>query len=151
MEKNLTKQELRGHRVTAQRRLLLDLIRQAGSHVDANQLYFQAKHQGGRLCEGTVFRTLRLFKELGLVEERYLGEKHRHYELKREGEHYHLICLNCNEVAEFSSLSLQQMREDIKREKGFEVIKVEVNLYGYCKGCRRQQNKKTNSSQNTAL
>jgi len=64
-------QDLKGQRVTSQRRLLLDLIRQSEGHLDADELYRLAKEREPRISLSTVYRTLRLFKELGLVEERH--------------------------------------------------------------------------------
>ena len=73
---------LDGKRVTGQRRLLLNLIQEAEGHLDADELYRQAKEREPKISLATVYRTLRLFKDLGLIEERHFVEEHHHYEAK---------------------------------------------------------------------
>ncbi|MCK4722357.1 MAG: transcriptional repressor, partial [Dehalococcoidia bacterium] len=94
-------QELKGQRITSQRRLLLDLLRQSEGHLDADELYRRAKEQEPRLSLSTVYRSLRLFKELGLIEERHFIEEHHHYEARSETEHHHVVCRGCGKVIEF--------------------------------------------------
>jgi Fe2+ or Zn2+ uptake regulation protein len=89
-----------------------------------------------RLSLSTVYRSLRLFKRLGLVDEHHLGEEHHHYELKGAAEHYHLLCLGCGKVIEFQCPVAERLKEDVGREHGFKVTGVEVNLEGYCSECR---------------
>jgi len=69
-----TKKEMKGRSVTAQRQLLLSLIRKAGGHISAKELYRRASRKNESISLATVYRSLRLFKELGLIEERRLGE-----------------------------------------------------------------------------
>lgn len=125
-----------GERVTWQRRLLLDLISQAGGHLDADELFRRAKEREPRISLSTVYRNLRLFKKLGLVDERHLSENHHHYEIKSPSEHYHLVCLGCGRVIEFESPLLQRIKSQIRRENQFEVTGAEIRLQGYCSRCR---------------
>ena len=69
-------------RVTGQRALLLDLIRQNYGHLDADELYRKAKQKNRRISLSTVYRNLGLFKKLGLVDEHHFAEEHHHYEAK---------------------------------------------------------------------
>jgi len=129
---------LRGQRVTAQRSLLLDLVRQAGRHLDADELYRRAREREPRLSLSTVYRTLHLFKNLGLIDERHFDEEHHHYEAKASTEHHHLVCLGCGNVVEFVSPITKQMKRDIAREKGFKVTGAELHLMGYCARCYKR-------------
>jgi Fur family ferric uptake transcriptional regulator len=131
-----------GKRVTWQRRLLLDLISQAGGHLDADELFRRAKEREPRISLSTVYRNLRLFKKLGLVDERHLSENHHHYEIKSPTEHYHLVCLGCGRVIEFESPLLQRMKNQIRRENQFEVTNAEIRLQGYCSRCQRKGSNK---------
>src|SRR4030042_1559344 len=88
-------------RVTAQRALLLELLRRSGGHVDADELYLRARKKNPRISLSTVYRNLQLFKKLGLVDERHFDEEHHHYEVKSGEEHQHLLCINCGKVVEF--------------------------------------------------
>ncbi len=130
-------QELKGQRVTSQRRLLLDLLRHSEGHLDADELYRLAKEKEPRLSLSTVYRSLHLFKELGLVEERRFTDEHHHYEAKGKTEHHHLICLGCGKVIEFEHHLTAKMKDDVSRQSGFEIIDTEVYMEGYCESCRR--------------
>jgi len=131
--------KLLGLRITSQRRLLLDLLLHTEGHLDADDLYRRAKDKEPHLSLSTVYRTLKLFKELGLVEERHFTEEHHHYEVKPSAEHYHFICLGCGQVIEFESPKIKKMADDIGTEKGFNITSTEVHIEGYCSSCRKVQ------------
>lgn len=124
-----------GLRMTNQRALILGIIRQG--HLDADEVYRQARDKQPRLSLSTVYRTLRMLKRLGLVDELHFEETHHHYEVKPSAEHHHLVCLGCGKIVEFECSLSQRMRQDIARKKGFEVTGVEVNMTGYCSKCRQ--------------
>jgi len=126
-----------GMRATNQRALILEIIRRG--HLDADEIYRQAREKQPRLSLSTVYRTLRVFKELGLVEELHLDEAHHHYEAKPSSEHQHLVCLGCGKIVEFECPLSLKMRKDIAREKGFEITGVEIRMTGYCPKCRRNR------------
>ncbi len=126
-----------GLKATNQRALILEIIRRGQGHLDADEVYRQAREKQPRLSLSTVYRTLRMFKKRGLVEELHFDEAHHHYEVKPSVEHHHLICLGCGKVVEFECSLSQRMREDIAKEKDFEVTGVEVEMTGYCPNCRQ--------------
>ena len=126
-----------GLRATSQRALILEIIRRR--HLDADEIYRQAQAKQPRLSLSTVYRTLRMFKKLGLVEELHLDDTHHHYEVKPSAEHHHLVCLSCGKIVEFECQATQEMRDNIGRQKGFEVTGVEVWMTGYCAKCRRNK------------
>ncbi len=128
---------LAGARMTSQRALILEIIHQG--HLDADEIYRQAREKQPHLSLSTVYRTLRTLKEMGLVEELHFDENHHHYEVKTPGEHHHLVCLGCGEVVEFNCLLSPKMKRDIGREKGFEVTGAEVRMTGYCSECRQKK------------
>lgn len=125
-----------GRRVTSQRRLLLDLIRAQRGHLDADELYRRAREKNPRLSLSTVYRTLRLFKRLGLVEELHFEEEHHHYEGRPSREHYHLVCLRCGKVTEFESPLVPRLKAALSREHRFQVASGEIHFSGYCADCR---------------
>ena len=128
-----------GLRITNQRVLILEIIRQGQGHLDADEVYRRARDKQPRLSLSTVYRTLRMFKKLGLVEELHFGEAHHHYEIKPSAEHHHLVCIGCGKVVEFECPLSQQMKENVSREKGFQVTDVEVSMMGYCPTCRQSK------------
>jgi Fe2+ or Zn2+ uptake regulation protein len=133
-----TKKEMKGRSVTAQRQLLLSLIRKDGGHITAKELYRRASRKNESISLATVYRTLQLFKELGLVEERRLGQVYCHYEAKEWADHQHLVCRGCGKVIEFESSLLGHLVEEVKREHGFVLKKIELCLEGYCRQCNRR-------------
>ena len=128
---------LAGKRTTNQRRLLLDLIQRAGGHLDADELYRLARDQEPNISLSTVYRNLKLFKELGLVEERHFIEEHHHYEAKPATEHHHVVCLGCGKVIDFESPLAEQIKHSVAAEKHFSVTSAEIRVEGYCARCRQ--------------
>ena len=129
-----------GGRVTAQRALILDIIRQGQGHLDADEVYRRAREKQPYISLSTVYRTLQLFKKLGLIDEVHFDEAHHHYEIKSPAEHYHMVCLGCGRVIEFSCPLPRYVRRNVPEAKGFGIVDTKVQITGYCSGC--QQNRK---------
>jgi len=127
-------------RVTAQRTLLLELLRQSRGHLDADELYQRARKKNSRISLSTVYRNLQLFKRLGLIEEHHFDEEHHHYEVKSGAEHQHLLCVNCGKVVEFACPVSRKFRENIGKKYDFEITDVEVRMTGLCSSCRSKGN-----------
>jgi Fur family ferric uptake transcriptional regulator len=129
----------RGVRLTRQRKILLDLIDKTGQHLDAERLYQLAKEKDPKLNRVTVYRTLKLLKEGGLVDELDLmhqaGEQH-YYETRRKQEHAHVICLGCGKVEEFFGEPLQRLRKQIETHFGFQIVLARTEVGGYCPHCQ---------------
>jgi Fur family ferric uptake transcriptional regulator len=130
----------RGVRLTRQRQILLDLIDKSGQHLDAERLYLMAKEHDPKLNRVTVYRTLKMLKEGGLVDELDLmhveGEQH-YYETRMKQEHAHIICLRCGKVEEFFGEPLQKLRKQVEAHFGFQVILARTEVGGYCSHCQR--------------
>ena len=137
LESNRRALNVTGLRATSQRALILEIIRRG--HLDADEIYRQARAKQPRLSLSTVYRTLQMFRKLGLVAELHFDEAHHHYEMKPSSEHHHLVCLSCGKVVEFEYPLSPKIKEDIAREKGFEVIGAEIHMTGYCPKCRQNR------------
>jgi Fur family ferric uptake transcriptional regulator len=133
-----------GMRLTRQRQILLDLIDKTGQHLDAESLYHLAREKDPRLNRVTVYRTLKLLKEGGLVDELDLmhqaGEQH-YYETRRKQEHAHVICLSCGKVEEFFGAPLQQLRRQIEAHFGFQIVLARTEVGGYCPHCQTMRSR----------
>ncbi len=129
----------RGVRLTRQREILLELIDTSGQHLDAEQLYLMAKEKDPKLNRVTVYRTLKLLKEGGLVDEldlmHYGGDQH-YYETRLKGEHAHVICLRCGKVEEFFGDPLQRLRKQVESHFGFQILLTRTEIGGYCSHCQ---------------
>src|SRR4051794_40194490 len=130
---------LRGVRLTRQRKILLDLIDKTGQHLDAERLFHLAQEKDPKLNRVTVYRTLKLLKEGGLVDELDLmhqaGEQH-YYETRRKQEHAHVICLGCGKVEEFFGDPLQKLRRQIEAHFAFQIVLARTEVGGYCSHCQ---------------
>jgi Fur family ferric uptake transcriptional regulator len=129
----------RGVRLTRQRQILLDLIDKTGEHLDAESLFRMAKQKDPRLNRVTVYRTLKMLKMGGLVDEldlmHYGGDQH-YYETRLKQEHAHVICLRCGKVEEFFGEPLQRLRKQIETHFGFQILLARTEVGGYCAHCR---------------
>jgi Fur family ferric uptake transcriptional regulator len=129
----------RGVRLTRQRRLLLDLIDNSGKHLDADTLYQMAREKDSKLNRVTVYRTLKMLKEGGLVDEldlaHFEGEKH-YYETRLKREHAHIICLRCGRVEEFFGEQLHAVKGQVASQFGFEIVFARTEIGGYCSHCQ---------------
>lgn len=129
----------RGIRLTRQRQLLLDLLDGTGQHLDAENLYRLAHQKDPKLNRVTVYRTLKLLKEGGLVDEldlmHHTGDQH-FYETRTKQEHAHIICLRCGRVEEFFGDPLQKLRRQVEAHFGFQILIARTEIGGYCAHCQ---------------
>jgi Fur family ferric uptake transcriptional regulator len=129
----------KGVRLTRQRQILLELIDQTGQHLDADRLFQLAKEKDPKLNRVTVYRTLKMLKNGGLVDELDLmhqsGDQH-YYETRMKQEHAHVICLRCGKVEEFFGEPLQRLRKQIESHFGFQILLARTEVGGYCAHCQ---------------
>jgi len=125
-----------GRRLTSQRWLIFRLLREAEEHLDAEGVYRRAKTLNPDISLATVYRTLGVLKEMGLVEEHRLGQEHGHYEAVREGPHYHFTCLGCGRVIEFDSPAVAEIETALEEREGVCVLRTHLHISGYCAECQ---------------
>jgi len=126
-------------RLTAQRKVLIQTIQEAEGHLDAATILRLARKRDVRIDKATVYRTLRLLKKLGLIDELDLmhltGEKH-YYEARTSRNHVHLACFRCGRIEEFTSGIFERLQKEITRQNGFEISVVRLEAGGFCRACR---------------
>jgi len=127
--------EMKGHLATVHRQLLLHLIHDAGGHIDAKELYRRATRQDESISLATVYRSLHLFKQLDLVDERRLGQVRCYYGIKQTPEHQYLVCRGCGKIIDFESPLIRKLVDKVQRDYRFNVTKAELYLEGYCEQC----------------
>lgn len=127
-------------RITSQRALLLDLIRK-NQHADAFELYERARKKLPKISLSTVYRSLQLFKRIGLVDEYHFAEEHHHYEVKPGAEHYHLVCNACGRIVEFDHALLDHLKGEIEAAHGFSVKSTDLQMNGLCRECSARESK----------
>lgn len=145
--------KLQGVRLTRQREILLELIDKSGKHLDADTLFELAKQQDPKLNRVTVYRTLKMLKESGLVDEldlmHYGGDQH-YYETRLKAEHAHVICLRCGKVEEFFGEPLQKLRRQVEQHFGFQIVLARTEIGGYCAHCQVLREREVQEAASTA-
>jgi Fur family ferric uptake transcriptional regulator len=126
--------------MTRQRVLVFDAVFRVHGHVDAEELAGHLRKPGSRVSRASVYRTLDLLAEAGLVKPTRLGERQRFYEHVHGGEHHdHLVCEVCGRLIEFYSPEIEKLQEKVCRENSFEPARHTMIVYGVCEECRRKK------------
>ena len=140
----------KGVRLTAQRRVLVEIIQNAEQHLDAAALLELAKKTVPSIDRATVYRTLELLKKLRLVDELDLmhlqGEKH-YYEVKTKRDHIHLACFACGRIEEFTSSMFDRLKAEVSERVGFSIRVARLEVGGVCRACAAAGNNKTNAQE----
>ena len=125
---------------TPERKVILKEVFSLNNHFEADELYFRLRQKRGqRISRATVYRTLPLLEESGLIRRVVFIDKHTHYELVYGNMHHeHLICINCGNVIEFYKKALEDSLEEVAREHSFEPIGHKLEITGYCKKCSKK-------------
>ena len=122
--------------------LILGAFASQGEHLTAEEVYARVEHFAPAVNRSTVYRTLELFRDLGLITETDLGGGVRHFELLVGGRHHHLICRDCHAMIELADDLVQPLRDDIRARYGFDPNIDHLALFGRCAECeaaRRQE------------
>ncbi|WP_075365820.1 Fur family transcriptional regulator [Desulfosporosinus metallidurans] len=132
---------LRDHsyKLTPQRQTILRMfLEQEDRHLSAEELYMLVKHQNPEIGLATVYRTLDILAEIGVLIKNDFGDGRTRYEFSRKDEHHHhhhLICLGCGNVSEFDDDLLESLEAVITKRNQFKVMDHDLKFYGYCRKC----------------
>ena len=126
----------RGYRLTAPRRNLVEVMASLDDHFPAEAVVSAAPEVG----RATVFRTLRLLQDLGVVCQVVLDDGTLAYRLAPEEHHHHVLCVECGAVEDFSSAALETVLREVEESTGYTVEAHRLELYGHCAACRDRAN-----------
>lgn len=129
---------LRGHGIkhTAARHRILDAVLELDGHFEAEQVLHLLRNRGHRVGKATVYRTLPLLVDCGILKQVRFEVKQAHYEHAfGEGPHDHMICRRCGRITEFASDEVVEMRARIAQRHHFHVISHRLQLSGLCWEC----------------
>ena len=124
-----------------QRQALIDLFLGLATHVSAEDLHAAAHAAGLNAGLATVYRTLNLLADAGLVEQKQFGEGSFVYEIAKPGTHHdHLICLDCGAVLEFENHEIERLQEKVAAAHDFKLASHRLDLFGHCQrvNCERR-------------
>ena len=116
-------------RMTSQRQIIIQVIEESDDHPDVDQLYLRSVELDNTISIATVYRTVKLLEEAGLIERLEFGDGRSRYE--EAGEHHeHLVDIETGEVHEFYNEELETLKTEIAHEMGYDLIDHRLELYG---------------------
>jgi Fur family ferric uptake transcriptional regulator len=119
----------RGMRMTEQRRVIAQVIAESVDHPDVEELYRRAASVDNRISIATVYRTVKLFEDAGILERHEFRDGRARYEEASEQHHDHLIDLNSGDVIEFRNEDIERLQEAVARELGYRLVDHRLELY----------------------
>lgn len=124
-----------GHRLTPQRELVLAAVETLG-HATPDEVYAEVRTHSDSINLSTVYRTLELLDELGLIRHAHLTDRALTYHSARGHEHAHLVCRECQHVISIDRSEMQSALEDLAAKRGFAPDYGHLTVFGTCSACR---------------
>ncbi len=121
--------EQRGMRMTDQRRIIARVLSSSDDHPDVEEVYRRASAKDSNISIATVYRTVRLFEEAGILERHEFGDGRARYEQVPETHHDHLINIQTREVIEFSDKQIEELQRVIAQQLGYRLVGHRLELY----------------------
>jgi Fur family ferric uptake transcriptional regulator len=119
----------KGMRMTEQRRVIARVLQAATDHPDVEELYRRASAVDPNISISTVYRTVKLFEDAGIIERHDFRDGRSRYETLPEEHHDHLIDLRSGKVIEFRSEEIERIQEQIARKHGYKLVDHRLELY----------------------
>ena len=119
----------KGMRMTEQRRVIARVLAGSDDHPDVEELYRRCVKVDDRISISTVYRTVRLFEDAGIIEKHDFRDGRARYETSSEAHHDHLINLRTGEVIEFQSEEIERLQAEVARKLGYKLIDHRLELY----------------------
>jgi len=134
---DVLKQHLSKHnlKLTRQREHILNAFLKM-EHVTAEQMYHLLAKKDPHIGLATIYRTLKLFCETGLAQERHFGTQTQFDNVAHKGHHDHMICTSCGKIVEFQNCQIEKLQEEVATKNGFSIQTHKLELYGLCANCR---------------
>lgn len=150
-ERRSVTSQLREHglRLTPQRRVIAEVLQQAGEHLDAPEVLRRAQKKMPNLHLATVYRSLESLKKLGIIDEldlmHFRGSGH-YYEARTQKDHVHFTCQKCGRVLEIQNPLFEKLKSQIEKRHGLTLRVARLELGGLCASCASKVGKKKKST-----
>lgn len=125
-----------GYKITPPRLAVLEVIQCEGEHLNPNEILTRAQAIHPQTGRATVYRTLELLTQLGIVRPIYVGENGPTY-IRAEGGHHHLVCSRCGRVIDFEQCVADSMERELEERFGFHIKSHLLEFYGLCAHCHQ--------------
>jgi Fur family ferric uptake transcriptional regulator len=134
----------KGLKQTKQRHIIVQKFLEMNPHVDVEDLYQAIRKEGLNVGLATVYRTLNLLKEAGLVDQNTFNDGRAVFELLPPGEHHdHLICTYCGIIIEFKNQEIEKLQQQIAQTFEFHLMSHRLDMFGSCSGCKSRSVRST--------
>lgn len=137
VDRMLAALQSRGCRVTEPRRAVVEVLAEGHQHLNHAEILEQAKAKYNDIGRATVYRTLELLTEMGIIHATYLGDANQRFVVPMGGHHHHLVCNNCGKVQDLDDCHFSHALTQLSRETGFTIDSHLVELYGTCPDCKQ--------------
>ncbi len=127
----------KGYRLTPQRMMIVEALHRSDEHVSAEEIYAEVKAKYPYANISTVYRTLELLKELGLVTEIALGDGCVRFHPADKGHHHHLVCQKCGKIIDLPESALSRLEETLNNMYQFKADLKHMAVFGLCSDCQR--------------
>jgi Fur family ferric uptake transcriptional regulator len=128
----------KGLKFTPERQAILNHVFECHGHFEAEELLIDMRKSNKRVSKATIYRTLALLVNSGLLREVIFGEKHAHYEHVYGHEHHeHLVCIGCGKIIEFTDERIEKFQEEICIVNKFKAESHKFQIMGYCVDCAK--------------
>jgi len=133
-----------GYKITNQRKTIYEiLIDNMGEHLNPEEIYELVKNKDPEIGIATVYRTTKLFEEVGILNKIIFNDGCTRYEIAQfeddSHSHHHLLCTNCRRIIEVKMDLLNELEELIEKEYDFEIHNHSLKFYGLCKDCKKEE------------
>lgn len=118
-----------GLRLTAPRRVIIQVLADATDHPDVVELHRRIAAIDPRIAIATVYRTVKLLQDLGILERHTFGDGRARYETAAHGHHDHMVNIKTGEVVEFRSEEIERLQEEIARAHGFRIVSHRLEIF----------------------
>jgi Fur family transcriptional regulator, ferric uptake regulator len=127
-----------GHRLTTPRQAIIKLVAPRNDHFSAQEVWDEVRSQYHGIGRATVFRTLDLLTELGVLNRIHTGDGCHRYTVCETRHHHHLMCVECGKVASLEAGGIEQQIRRMAGDAGFELLTHHLELIGRCADCRQR-------------
>lgn len=127
----------KGLRYTREREVIMREISSTRGHFNPEELFIDMRARGLKVSKASVYRTVALLIECGILKEVEKTDKHAHYEvIAGSGHHDHMLCNSCGRVIEFYSKRLEKLQDDLCKQEGFKSVSHTLEIMGFCSDCK---------------
>jgi Fur family peroxide stress response transcriptional regulator len=126
-----------GHRMTPQRQAVLEILTNSDTHPTVDQIYERVRIDFPMTSRATIYKTISLAKEMGVVMELEFSQGSNRYDGKRPYPHPHVICTKCKQVMDADDFEIADLKQQIIRKTGYRIVNHRIDFFGICPDCQK--------------